>query len=192
MATAPLTSTANLDEYATQDFWVYTGREQNDTLAYLQPIFGNGATPAHVNATLNMADAYWSWAKNQVMEHHETMDGAFVSPACTREVLAYDHLTFLFYPTQHSVTGHLPPLTSALVEINFQQPSAGVLVSAVNNDSNIGLRYKVYTDGEAGCQAMPDGPRILPSLPAGAKRYVLVSNVNLSTDFDYVVQVQGG
>jgi hypothetical protein len=192
--TAPLTSTLNVDAYSAQDFWVYTGLERGEPISYLQSVFAQGATPEHVNKAFNMADAYWSWAKNQVFEHHQAMDGAFVSPACKQEFRAFDPTSqkFLFYPLEHFAQGVLPPLTSGLVEIDFQQAVSFVQVIADNDGDSADLRYKIYEDGVAGCQAVPDGPQTLTNLPKGARRYVLVSNVSLSTSFTYVVQLQGG
>lgn len=92
-ATTPITSTAALHEYEAQDFWIFTGMEGNQSdhyLSYLKEIFDQGATPEHVDLEMDVGEAYWEWAKNQVMEHYQPMVGAFESGPCELEDAAID------------------------------------------------------------------------------------------------------
>ena len=192
-ASKPLTSTAELHEYSSQDFWVYTGLEGEQTnhyIEYLKPIFEEGATPEHVNQAIPLGNAYWEWAKNQVIEHHQPMIDAFINGACQLENRTIDPAStkFLFFPSQSRVEGTLPPLTSALVQIEVQPAVGNLLVLATNNTNQQDLRYKVYGADEAGCGSIPDGRRTLFNVPAESTIFVLVSNVSLSEDFDFVVE----
>jgi DNA polymerase IIIc chi subunit len=190
----PLTSTVRTVEYDVQDFWVYTGLEgpQSDHyISYLRPIFEQGATPQHVAQAMNLGEAYWQWAKNQFIEHHQPMIDAFDSGPCELEAAAYnpDLTNVLNYPSQVFVEGELSPLTSAVVEIRVAQAVGNLHVFADNNADRADLRYKVYEDGVSGCKDVPDGERFLQNVPAGGKRYVLVSNVSLTDTFTYAVEV---
>jgi hypothetical protein len=192
--TEPLTSTVRAVEYDAQDFWVYTGLEgpQSDHyISYLRPIFEQGATPQHVAQAMNLGDAYWQWAKNQFIEHHQPMIDAFDSGPCTLEDAAYDPaLTrVLNYPAQISVEGFLPPLTSAVVEIRVAQAIGNMPVNATNNTDESDMKFKVYEDGVAGCKDVPDGQRFLQNVPAGARKLVLVSNISPTDPFTYAVTV---
>lgn len=192
-ATEPITSTEELYEYSTQDFWVYTGLEGEQTnhyIEYLKPIFEKGATPEHINEAIPLGDAYWEWAKNQVIEHHQPMIDAFVNGPCQLESRTIDptSIKFLFHPDEIDETGSLPPLTSALVQIEVQQDRAILPVLASTTADEQDLRYKVYIKEEAGCKAVPDGRRTLFNVPAGSTLFVLVSNISLTEAFDYVVE----
>jgi hypothetical protein len=189
--TTPLTSTAELNEYSAQDFWIYAGDAVDQPLSFLTPIFDAGATPQHVNQVLSMPEAYWSWAKNQAIEHEETMNGSFTVGACELQFLTVDPnaTRYIFFSSQRSTQGQLAPLTSALVEIDFQRQAFSAQVLADNDGNSNDLRYKVYRENESGCEALPDGQRQLQNVQNGSKVYVLLANVSLTDDFSYVVQV---
>ncbi len=193
-ATDPLLSNADLHEYQAQDFWVFTGLDgaQGDqTLAYLKPVFEKGATPEHANGAMDVAEAYWVWAKNQVFEHEQPMDGAFDVGPCEFDPDTYDgaKVKILDYPAAYRLEGTLPPLTTAIVMIRVEPARAIMPVGAGNTGNPLDLRYKVVQIGEADCQDVPDGARILQNIPAGGERYVLLANVSFTQEFDYVVEV---
>lgn len=192
--TAPLTSTLGLHEYATQDFWVFTGLEgsQSDRyISYLHPVFEAGATPEHVNQAIPLGDAYWSWVKNQVIEHYQPMIDAFATGPCQLDDQAVDPdtLKLISYPNQFLADGTLPPLTSALVEVQVGIARAQLPIRVANNTVSSYLRYKVYMQDEAGCRVVDDGTRNLSNVPANSRIYVLVSNIDLYREFDYVVEI---
>jgi hypothetical protein len=193
-ASEPLTSTEQLLEYSTQDFWVYTGLEgaqTNHYIEYLKPIFEQGATPEHVAEAIPLADAYWAWAKNQVIEHHQPMIDAFVNGPCQLENRTIDpsRMKFLSYPETSRAEGTLLPLSSTLVQIDVEVARAIMPVLASTSASGPDLRYKVYGEDEAGCRIVPDGSRTLLNVAAGSRIFVLVSNVSLSQELDFVVEV---
>lgn len=198
-ATLPLTSTLALREYETQDFWVFTGLEGSQSdhyLSYLRPLFEEGATPEHVDqaATLELGEAYWEWAKNQVFEHHQPMIDAFSSGPCQVEQAALDPVPIqvLPYPESYYVEGELPPLTSILVEVQVGVDRSLLPVGAGTTGDPLDLRYKVYEeyeDGETGCKEIAYGARILQNVSAGTKIYVLVANISLTDSLPYAVEV---
>ena len=193
-ATDPLLSSVAIREYQAQDFWVFTGLDglQGDqTLAYLKPVFEQGATPEHADAAMDVAEAYWAWAKNQVFEHEQPMEGAFGVGPCEFAADTYDGaaVKILDYPADYRLEGTLPPLTTAIVMIRVEPARAIMPVGADNNTNPLDLRYKVVQIGEPDCQNVPDGSRILQNIPAGGERYVLLANVSFTQEFDYVVEV---
>lgn len=194
-ATEPMTSTVALREYEAQDFWVFTGLEgsqSNHYLSYLHDIFEEGATPEHVAQAIDLSDAYWQWAKNQVYEHYQPMDGSFDSGPCEIEEAAIDPagIGVINYPGEIFADGELPPLTSALVQINVGIDRANLPVTANIPGLDDDLRYKVYLAEETPCDdSVPDDARILQNVPAGAVVYVLVSNVSATDSFIYDVTV---
>lgn len=194
-ATEPMTSTVDLREYEAQDFWVFSGLEGNQSnhyLSYLDDVFEQGATPEHVSQGIDLSDAYWQWAKNQVYEHYQPMDGSFDSGPCELEEAAIDPASIptINYPAQIFTDGELPPLTSALVQINVGIDRGNLPVTANIPGLDVDLRYKVYLAGEEPCREnVPDGNRILQNVPAGALIYVLVSNVSPTDSFIYDVTV---
>jgi hypothetical protein len=189
--TTPITDTLGLREYHAQDFWVYTGLVSNQSLAYLRPILTAGATPTNVAFAIPLDDAYWSWAKNQAIEHHEPMGGAFGVAQCLIEIDAIDpaNMPQLDVDATYFVAGVLPPLTSAMVEIVVPTGRNRLYVSADNDANSLSMRFKVYEQGEANCHNVPDGTRFLENILPGGRRYVLVSNVSVRETYTYRVVV---
>lgn len=189
--TTPITSTVGLLPYAAQDFWVYTGIESQENLAYLRSIFAVGGTPAHVNQARPLYVPFWTWAKNQAIEHHETMGGAFDVAPCIIEIDAVDltNMPRLNIDTTYFVEGVLPPLTSALVEIEAPTGRLRLYVNAHNDENSPNMRFKVYEQGEANCRDNPDGVRWLENIPAGGLRYVLLTNVGVTEPLHYRVVI---
>lgn len=187
--TSPLTNTLNVEEYSAQDFWVYTGLELGESIAYLQPIFDQGATPLHVDRALTLKNAYWSWAKNHALEHHERLDGALDAAACALETKVVPTTINMSYPAKRSTQGSLEPLASAVVKITFTSGRGFVSIMADNDGNSDDLVYKVYKADEAGCEAVPDGQRTLSNVKANDVYYVLLSNISIDTDFRFVVQI---
>ncbi len=193
-ASDPLLDRAEGRAYAAQDFWVYVGLQglQGDNgLGYLRPILEQGATPEHADNAMNVGDAYWAWAKNQIFEHYQTMGGAFSVGECEFDTATYDGqaVKLINYPTKVTASGTLPPLTSAIVQITTTMARDTMPVGANTTGDRQNLRFKVYRIGEPACWDKPDGPRVLNDLPEGALRYVIVSNVSLTDDLDYTVWV---
>lgn len=193
-ATDPLLSNDDLLAYQAQDLWVFTGLDgsQGDqTLAYLKPIFEQGATPQHVDAAMSLDEAYWVWAKNQVFEHEQAMDGAFGVGPCEFDPHTYDgtQVRILDYPAAYRLEGTLPPLTTAIVMIRSAVAREIMPVGASNSTNPLDLRYKVVQIGEENCRDVDDGARILRNIAAGGERYVLVANVSYTQAFEYVVEV---
>lgn len=186
-----LTDESDDNEYRTQDFWVYTGRSLGESLAYLQPIFEQGGTPEHVNNALTLDSAYWNWIKNQLIEKQIPLDGPVLASTCQMEFGLIGPSIVTRFPETRSVQGTLAPLTSILVEVTFDHPMAVAAFMADNDGDSNDLRYKVYVEGEAGCEAVPDGQRVFRPVPQFAERFVLVSNVSIDTPFTFVVQIIG-
>lgn len=195
--TEPMTSTVDTVEYHAQDFWVFTGLEGDQTdhyISYLRQILAQGATPEHVNNAMNLGDAYWEWAKNQALEHYQTMVGAFSRGACELDLRAVGDLTninVMSYPSEQLVEGRLPPLTTAVVLIRTAIARASLYVDATTSGDEAEFRFKVYeTEGLAGCRDLPDGSRTLQDVPAEGSRFVLVSNLSVEETIDYAVFVE--
>ena len=49
------------------------------------------------------------------------------------------------------------------------------------------LRFKLYEDGEAGCESVPDGRRTFMNVDKNAKYYVVISNIDPVNAHNYLV-----
>lgn len=196
MATEPMTSTVNNVEYDAQDFWVFTGLEGTQidhSIGYLKAVFNQGATPEHVSVGIDLDDAYWEWAKNQVYEHFQPMLAAFDRGPCELELdaVGLNNINVMEYPSEQIVDGPLPPLTTAVVLIRMGVSRPVLYVDAATTGAEDEFNFKVYeTEGLAGCKDLPDGARALQDLAAESSRWVLVSNLSVSEDITYTVFVE--
>jgi hypothetical protein len=74
-------------------------------------------------------------------------------------------------------------------------------ITAEAGSDSADLRYKVYEDGEAGCESVPDGGRVINEpvpaslqpqfVPVGTVRYVVVANTSSSKSITYTVRISG-
>ena len=187
-----LVDTADVHEYSAQDFWVYTGEELGANLSYLRTIFEAGGTPENVATVLNLGDAYWSWAKNQAFEKERRVHPAIRLPACVIEPTLTGTHSIESWPGTVRSTGSLPPLTSAVIEINFTDTMEIGNLSATSSGGDDVVRYKLYSGGtNPDCATDPEGERQLGLILRNSKRYVLVSNTSPSDTHTYTVIVQG-
>ena len=199
----PFTDKKSQHEYHAQDFWVYKGMNPEQSLAYLQAVFNAGATPQHVNTVLPLDDAYWAWAKNQAFEKTETFARQLTIPACADEDLTSPFTESACAPESNLTGTHIPlslpseavaevrlaPLSSAVVEITLTQSVAYLEIWAHDPNGSANLRYKIYWNSNTPCTTMSDGIHYFGKVPAGAKRYVLLSNVSVSQTLGAIVTV---
>jgi len=187
-----LTDTTGNREYSAQDFWVYTGEKLGANLSYLRTIFEAGGTPENVATVLNLGDAYWSWAKNQAFEKERRVHPAIRLPACVIEPTLTGTHSIESWPGTVRSSGSLPPLTSAVIEINFTDTMEIGNLSATSSGGDDVVRYKLYSGGtNPDCATDPEGELQLGLIPQNSKRYVLVSNTSPSDTHTYTVIVQG-
>ena len=194
--TDDLTDSRDNREYSAQDFWVYYGLRTATSIAYLRAVFEKGGTPEHVDAAIALADAYWTWVKNQAFEKVYTLDGTLTNGRCTFESAAFGtlfNLPLRFATTDHA-QGTLDPLSSVMVEVTIDASVEVGFIHAENDADSDDLRYKVYRNpSTADCDTTEhDGPRAISVIQPGQKYYVLLSNVSTSDRFNFVVQVSPG
>ena len=213
--------------YEAQDFWVHFGQAQGRPLGYLKPVLEKGATATGVDAQLStlygtsLADAYWSWVKNQTMLedgidfYPDSLGGPDLPPLdrppCVLQpkVVAHDPDS-MEITLQHRLTVAQPgtvslrlpvtllPLQADVVEIDFPNGTAGTVEISANGTR---LRHKVYLDqpediDSAACHTVPDGDRTLTTpLPPGARSYVLLANTQFTgavgTTYEVRVDIEG-
>lgn len=205
----PLLSVSANHEYRTQDFWVYTGRAEGSGLTLLRealesPNAGSLEGIYNFFGGLDVFQySYWYWIKNQVMlEDGILLNDDDTGDPCTyqgnveelywNQLVSNDYLGLTNAPnTLESLTAHvieiLPAdLRPAVIEV--RDPKTG--------DPPDNLRYKVYVDGEAGCELVADGDRSFGEpewgtvVAAGSRVFIVVANVNPDEDQKYQVQVE--
>jgi hypothetical protein len=198
------------NQYRAQDFFAFLGESiaPGQGLAYLTDVFEEGVTPPRVSnaigsfgdvAIQDLSDAYWAWARNQTFEKTVrtiTHGGAADHPrgnACELlDDVADPHRIFMTdgsTPATYAAT--LPPLTSAVIEVNVTAGATfaeEIVYQVVRNGS--GLRAAFYDPAD--CL----NPKIDPigglfTVPPGATgtRYLLVSNTEYrqgrTRDFEF-------
>ncbi len=192
----PLTSDAGDEEYEAQDFWIYTGLATNQSLAYLEPIFGQGAEPADVDNALPLGQAYWNYVKNQIIEKDVTFEGALPGPEGALPGPPCEIVSTLIgnnsganqieFPATAIEKGALAPLSAVVLEITFKQDSPWLKIHAGTSSD---LAYKVYESGEGDCANLPDGEREFTEVAAGEVRYVVMANTSYTQKIDYAVTI---
>ncbi len=190
----------DLDPYFAQDFWVFYGLNNGLGLGYLQDVLVVGAKTEDVVNVLgdgDYLDAYWDWAKNQVMEKAINFDGVLQSPCFVEEQVVEEFEIFELQWTDnlyHQLT--VGPLSTAVVKLTFSDVhdfAFGWVYGHVQDqlpDAEMALKYKFYEDGENGCEAVPDGPRTWPEgegVAPGKTYYVVISNTDYDAAYDYTI-----
>ena len=176
--------------YLAQDFWVYFGRKKGLGLDYLRLLFDRGANPEAADAFFrelhqtSLADEYWGWVKNQAMERTidldaTTPDGCDIDVA--RDLPVIGEFQVLPYPhveINRPLEGALPRLTAEVVMINIIA-DVGPTTITVGEPAE-GLAYKIYRDGELGCESVDDNrERRFDALKADQDDiYVVLANTN--------------
>jgi hypothetical protein len=113
------TWSANMHDYAAQDFFVFLGRRINASVAYLIPLWQRGGWLSDLEDFLrqdyspgesfSLATAYWEWAKNQAIEKRVDIGHDFFGSAqrCTLRT----NTDRVMFPTL-STSGALDPTAS--------------------------------------------------------------------------------
>lgn len=205
----PLTSIEEDYEFRAQDFWVFVGKSQAAGLTLIEPLFEQyGVT---TQATIDwferpsiFQDFYWNWAKNQVMlEDNVLLNDDDTGDPCTYqghvEELYYNQLLWNDHLGLTNAPGTLQPLTAHVIELlpAGQRP----VVVAVRDPKTTGvpdnLRYKVYVDGEAGCELVADNePRTFSEedwdviVVNQSRVIVVVANADPDEDQKYEITVE--
>jgi hypothetical protein len=195
----PMEVVDTLNEYFAQDFWVFHGQKNGQGLEYLQSYLAQGASTQMVATLLGDGQfmaGYWDWAKNQALEKTVNFNGK-LGAACSllaevapqKEIFNYVWGTHFY----QEVMG-VEPLSSVVVEVHFDHNYDGAsgYAYAQNNDT-IGaqaLEYKFYKEGEGGCEGIPEGPRTYMNVTPSDRYYVLITNTDISSAHDYVVNFE--
>ena len=187
-----LLDTTDVREYSAQDFWVYSGQELGLGLEYLRPVFEAGGTPEDITSAINLSDVYWRWAKNQAFEKEQRFHPDIQLPACVIEPTLTGTHSIERWPGTTRTSGTLPPLTSAVIEIDFTDTMEIGNLSATSSGGDDVVRYKAYSGGpNPNCATDPEGEQELGLIRRNSKMYVLVSNTSPSDTHTYTVILQG-
>lgn len=203
---------AALDEYWSQDFWVYLGQKQNKNLGYLGQLLAVGganvdgislALPAVTAGQESFADNYWGWVKNQTIEH--TLDlGGGPGQLCMLAPEALNPGQPIAFPSEKQyypftlAWEYLPPLTAQVVEVLVPHTDNSILVmvryqecSTLNDPAEQEacqkklekvLPVKIYIEGEADCHLHP-----LPGVTGDFAGERMLDNSSASKRFFVVV-----
>ncbi len=202
-ADMPLGSDEGDIEYNAQDFWVYAGKKIQRDMDSLIPILEHGASIEAINNNLQggtLQEMYWRFAKNRIIEQTIAIYEPFVFPTCVWRVssiidIAYtipiDTTAFLFSSKINVKT--LPPLTSMVVKlVSPELYFASLTPELIDTDPQV--KYKIYVNGEPGCEQLPDGPRTLTNvnIPAGSNTefYIVISNTDLEQEHDVFMHLR--
>jgi hypothetical protein len=175
--------------YQSQDFWVYFGRKNGLGLDYLRSLFERGATPEAADAFFrelhhtSLAEEYWGWVKNQAMERTIDLD-ATTPDGCDidvgRDLPVIGQFQVMPYPQpefNRPLDGALPRLTAQVVMINIIA-DVGPTTITIDEPAD-GLEYKIYRDGEPGCDGVDDKERRFDELKGNEDDiYVVLANTN--------------
>ena len=137
---------------------------------------------------------YWDYVKNQVMEASIKQSGALGS-ACNIYLPVVQQpvdFTYNFFTHPYQILDPLDPLTSVVVEMHWDYNYTGADGAAMPVDptdatASAALRFKLYKDGESGCVSVPDGRRTYMNVDKTAKYYVVVSNIDPTNTYNYLV-----
>jgi hypothetical protein len=193
----PMTSQKYYYEYFAQDFWVYAGDYLGLALSYLDAVLTYGARTQDVVTVLgngNYLDIYWDYVTNQAEEPDITQSGASGSPCFLYQQVVNSTVDFNydFYNHPYQILNTLDPLTSVVVQVNWDFNYTGADGAAMPTDPNdalarAALRFKLYQDGESGCESIPDGRRTFMNIDKNKKYYVVISNVDPLAAHNYLV-----
>jgi hypothetical protein len=191
-----LKSTFNLDEYDTQDFWVFYGQHTHQGLAYLDSVLNGGVQASEVAKTIgsgNYLDPYWDWAKNQVMEAQVNFGGALTTP-CQLEfpVLNQTERFDYHWDTKPFYDVTIPALTTKIVDVHWDfkyTGASGQVFAPLTQppEANQAVRFKFYEEGESSCQSVPDGDRVYQNPDPAKQYYVVISNIDPTELYTYRV-----
>ena len=177
--TSPVVDDKLLDEYWAQDFWVFVGASQNESLNYLKPLLERGGSHRGRYDKLFLdlfgvpfRDVYWAWVKNQSIENIFDIGPSpatlcdFTKQALTSNLPIEFKAVDEFYPLE-TLYDTVPPLTARVIEIKFPEArtSATVVVeyegcvglqdptakAVCNTVAQFDLRSKIYVSGESTC-----------------------------------------
>lgn len=202
----PLNSNASPAKYEAQDFWVYVGKSLDDGTRLLEPLFEKGGTLEAgiewAGSKENFQDLYWNWVQNQVMlEDGFLLNDDDTGSQCTFQESSVTNLESLFYTlgsTTFDSIYTLPPLTSQVYHFTIQSGLYPAYLSASDSNPRHILQYKIYVDGENGCELVDDGPRWftdvewLDILAADQSVYIVVSNPDHELSRNYRFGVEAG
>ncbi len=82
-----------------------------------------------------------------------------------------------------------------MIEIHFDHDYTGADGTAYPVDpyddvARGALRYKYYKEGESGCEAVPDGRRIFMNIDKTVRYFVVVTNVDPTNTYNYLVGIE--
>jgi hypothetical protein len=212
------------DEYLAQDFWVYVGLSEGKSLAYLGPLLAiGGAHRSGIDYALktlfnkSLSEMYWGWVKHQSIENtYDVGSGPGVLCELSEEALsAHVPVGFpaseQFYPFDTaSAYDTLPPLTAKVIEINFVNKPAAIVVTEYEGCAGLQepaakascvaaaqqkLRVKIYEEGEINCHKddLPgvdaEGIRRL-TISEELRYFVVVANIDLNKDHGYFIAIE--
>jgi hypothetical protein len=201
---------ASLEEYLSQDFWVYVGLSEEKSLAYFGPILATGGANYYgidrAFQTIygkSLGEFYWGWVKHQTIENTHDVGGDAPGIACelseealstgeTVEFPAYEQV----YPfATQSAFDRLQPLTAKVIEIDFGEKISAQIGVGYEGCTGLqdptaraaciaiaqqNLRVKIYEEGEFNCHK-----DALPGVAAEGERFLS----NISPDLRYFVVV---
>jgi hypothetical protein len=190
---------SEIDEYLAQDFWVYYGQKNGLDMTYLKTILERGSTSQVVVDILGdgeYLEAYWDWAKNQAMEAQVDFDGALATP-CELELDTVGLLEEAEFGSYSNTFYDIPPLdalTSIVVDLRWDSDgynffSGWVFPTPLTGQDDAAareaLRFKFYVEGEVGCEAVPDGGRMIENPDPSKRYYLVISNIDHDAAYQY-------
>lgn len=204
-ADAPFKSTLGIQEYLTQDFWVYYGQRGGLDLSYLITVLEEGSSSQAVVDALDSSgeilSVYWLWVKNHLMEPEIDYDGLLGTP-CQLESNVVGTLAHM------NVGGYsdpfadflVDPLDTVVVELHFDwdgytQADGWVIpVPGPNPDpiATQALQYKFYKEGESDCQNVPDMWRTFYDPDPSEQYFLVISNTDHDDSHNYRVMFEIG
>ena len=162
--------------YEAQDFWVHFVQENGLELGDLVVILDEGSSAegvARVMTLPTLAEAYWSWVKDQVTK------GLHWSSSCNTDRDTPGRVESRDYPSESpEFEGELAPLTSVVVTFSILEDVYGIIASAERAGGSENFDYKVYLRSEPDCEGLPDGKRTFESVTKYELITVVASNTN--------------
>lgn len=192
-------------QYHAQDFWLYLMIRFGADLEALIPILRDGGTidviddvlqtHAGYPENLTLGEAYWAWAKNQAFEKAVDLDRGVLGTPCTlndgvtqpgggaSSVATPTVVTHLINVGPQSIPVSLPPLTSQIVELDFETYPAADYRARASVPFGAGLEVKYYDAADAGTTDCVGGPEphvlnVSVTRGSSATHYVLVTNAH--------------
>lgn len=198
-----------VEEYLAQDFWVYVGLHEKQSLGYLGLLLAlGGSTTGGMDDALrivygkSLSEYYWGWVKHQAVENtYDVGSGPGVPCELTEDALSagkpvkFPALEHVYPFNTQSPYDRLPPLTAKVIEIEFGQKISAVIGTGYERCDGLvdplaltsclavarsEIKVKVYEEGEHNCHKDD-----LPGVQGEDKRFL----TNISSNLRYFVVV---